>query len=115
MKEGYRCWVEDNIVCLNKYQHRAINAVNSNRWTDYLCVYNKQGTTTGTNKWGYEVQIDSNGIALHNPEYKGNHKVPNGGWVLSGHGKSGQWIKKYIAKGTKVVNKGSFVQIQKLS
>lgn len=65
--EGYLCWISNDVLYVDKKQHRTINALNGTRWTNYLCVYNKANTTTGTNKWGYEVQIDKNGYALANP------------------------------------------------
>ena len=54
---------------------------------------------TGTNKWGYEVQIDKNGVVLENPHYSGNTIIPKGGKVLSGHNKAGDWIYANIKKG----------------
>ena len=72
------------------------------RGADDLVLYFKGLTNngrTGTNKWGYEVAIDKNGVVLENPHYSGNTKIPEGGKVLSGHGKAGKWIKENIQKG----------------
>lgn len=72
------------------------------RGTDELVLYFKglKGNgRTGTNQWGYEVQIDKNGVVLEDPHYSGNTKIPAGGKVLSGHGKAGEWIAKNIKKG----------------
>lgn len=72
------------------------------RGKNELIVYNKDFSgdgRTGTNKWGYEVAIDKNGVVLENPHYSGNTVIPKGGKVLSGHGEAGKWIHKNIKKG----------------
>lgn len=72
------------------------------RGANMLVVYHKglaKNGRTGTNKWGYEVAIDKNGVVLENPHYSGNTVIPNGGKVLSGHGEAGSWIHKNIKKG----------------
>lgn len=72
------------------------------RTTDSLVVYFKGligDGRTGTNQWGYEVALDKNGVALENPHYSGNTKIPEGGKVLSGHGEAGKWIYNNIKKG----------------
>ncbi|MBQ4066236.1 MAG: N-acetylmuramoyl-L-alanine amidase [Clostridia bacterium] len=72
------------------------------RGTDDLVLYFKglsRNGRTGTNQWGYEVAIDKNGVVLEDPHYSGNTKIPDGGKVLSGHGKAGAWIKANIKKG----------------
>lgn len=86
-----------------------INGMNRARGEDELIVYNKEGTTTGTNDWGYEVVVDIAGIATSDPVYKGNHTVPKGGMVVSGHGIAGQWIKNKIKKGTSVVSNNGYI------
>ncbi len=72
------------------------------RSPDELVLYFKGLTgngRTGTNRWGYEVAIDKNGVVLEEPHYSGNTKIPEGGKVLSGHGKAGEWIKENVKKG----------------
>lgn len=79
-----------------------LSGVDKQRRTDDLILYIKGlvgDGRTGTNKWGYEVAIDKNGVVLENPHYSGNTKIPEGGKVLSGHGKAGEWIKANIKKG----------------
>lgn len=72
------------------------------RTTDSLIVYYKglyNDGRTGTNRWGYEVAIDKNGVVLEDPHYLGNTKIPENGKVLSGHGEAGKWIYKNIKQG----------------
>lgn len=64
----------------------------------YIKGYNNDGKT-GTNKWGYEVQIDKNGVVLENPHNSGNTVIPAGGKVLSGHGEAATWVKNNIKQG----------------
>lgn len=84
-----------------------INGYNIFRQTDYLVIYNK-GTNTGTNKWGSEVSVNSNGIATCTPVYgEGKMSIPTGGYVISGHGVASDWIKTNIKKGSKItINNG---------
>ena len=80
-----------------------ISGFNRGRGKNELIVYTNSGTKTGTNKWGYEVAVDKNGIAQNAPTYGTcNLTVPTGGYVLSGHEEAGYWLYKHIKKGTKV-------------
>ena len=89
------------------------NGINIDRNTDYLVVY-KNKPTTGTNKWGYEVAIDKNGVALTDPKYIGNTTIPVGGFVISGHGNSANWIYGNIKKGYYVtVNSDGNIYVDK--
>jgi len=83
------------------YAPGRICGIDKTRGADELILYCKGlgGGRTGTNRWGYEVAIDKNGVALENPHYSGNTKIPEGGKVLSGHGKAGKWICDNIRKG----------------
>ena len=79
-----------------------VDGMNCVRNTNYLVMYFGKAST-GTNKWGVEVAFDANGKALSDPvEGVGNMAIPSGGFVLSGHGTAGVWIKENIKKGTKV-------------
>ena len=86
------------------------------RTTDSLVVYFngllKDGRT-GTNQWGYEAPIDKNGVVLESPKYRGNTKIPEGGKVLSGHGKAGVWLKERISLGDLVWFENGKTQIIK--
>lgn len=58
---------------------------NRTRAQDLLIIYDT-GTTTNTNEWGYEVSVDKNGTVI---SVGGNNSpIPEGGFVLSGHGVS---------------------------
>ena len=112
LRAGYLVWITDGKIHVNKKQHRGIDAVNGQRLANYLCVYNK-GTATGTNPYGYEVQIGKSGKALAAPRNAGNTEIPKGGWVLSGHGEAADWIRANVKKGTKVhiTDTGTVVEI----
>lgn len=110
LRPGYLVWIENGRVYFSSRQHRGVNKVNGGRGTNYLCVYNT-GKTTGTNKWGAEVQI-INGKAAAAPVYgKGSMAIPSGGFVLSGHGEAAWWMMQYISKGTKVTFNGKTITI----
>lgn len=80
-----------------------LNGTNITRSTDYLVRYTKAGSTR-TNKWGAEVRVDLSGKVLDDPLYGACNKVvPNGGFVLSGHGKMSTWILQNIKKGCSIV------------
>ncbi len=98
-KMGY---VADEANKLNKPFEGELAGNDKPRGADQLVLYFKGLTgngRTGTNRWGYEVQIDKNGVVLENPHYSGNTVIPAGGKVLSGHGIAGEWIYKNIKKG----------------
>lgn len=79
-----------------------INGINVARFTDDIILYTGKAKT-GTNKWGTEVALDANGIAISNPEkYVGNMTIPLNGYVISGHGKGSDWIANNIKKGMKI-------------
>ena len=66
---------------VNKFK---ITAFNTTRFTDSLIVYDK-GTKTGTNRYGYEIIVDKNGTAT-GASNTGDSFIPEGGFVVSGHG-----------------------------
>lgn len=61
-----------------------ISAFNTTRLTDYLVIFDK-GNSTGSNQYGYEIGVDKNGIMI-SASNLGNMKIPEGGYVISGHG-----------------------------
>ena len=93
---------------------RAIDSYNNTRYTDYLVIYNKSGTNTGTNPYGYEVVV-TNGIVT---AVGGNDSlVPEGSnsFVASGHGSSSDWLASYVTLGMQAsydtsTNKVTFVK-----
>ena len=79
-----------------------IDGINITRLTDYLVIY-AGVKSTGTNKWGTEVVIDKNNVAISAPVYgKGNAAISAGCYVLSGHGKNATWLLENIRKGDKI-------------
>lgn len=79
-----------------------VNGFNITRLTDYLVIY-CGGKSTGTNQWGVEVAFDANCVAISDPVcWVGNMNIPDGGFVLSGHDKAGNWIAENIKKGMKL-------------
>ena len=72
------------------------------RGPDQLIVYDRSyGEFTGTNPYGYEITVNSEGIIICTG---GNDsKIPAGGYVLSGHGESMQWLQKNALLGSTVI------------
>lgn len=90
----------------SSYVPGRVAVTDGERVTDSLVLYIKR-SSTGTNKWGTEVELDARGIVLSPPVYGvGNMAVPKGGRVLSGHGRAGKWILENIAAGdlVKIIN-----------
>ena len=88
-----------------------ITGYNVTRWTNYLVIYNK-GNNTGTNEWGTEVAVNSDGVATCTPVYgKGKMEIPVGGYVISGHGVASDWIKKNIKKGSKITISNDVIKV----
>ncbi|HPE95586.1 MAG TPA: family 10 glycosylhydrolase, partial [Bacillota bacterium] len=88
------------------FNSASINAFNSTRDTDYLVVYDT-GKTTGTNVYGYEIAVDSNGKMIES-SYTGNMAIPQGGFVLSGHGTAEAAMETlYVCGAEAVVDKTS--------
>ncbi len=87
-------------ACDYSLESLAINAYNSVRHTDYLVIYDKSNTYTGTNQYGFEIGVDKNGVMI-SASNSGNMKVPDGGFVISGHGTASEIISSlYIYGGT---------------
>ena len=94
----------------NRY---VVSGTDKARYTDELIVYTTKKKTTGTNQWGYEILVDKNGVCISEPEYKGNHTIPEGGKVISGHGKAGEWIKKNMQMGNQCWIKEGVLYVDK--
>ena len=78
-----------------------INAYNAVRQQDFLVIYSGQ-STTGTNPYGYEVQVDKNLMCV-GEVYGGNAAIPEGGFVISGHGKNETALKEAYSHGAHVL------------
>ena len=84
------------------------SGINSYRFTDMLIVYdNNRGSSTLTNMYGSEAAVNAEGVVTEiwaeSPTGKGDHPIPKGGFVLSGHGTSSKWITKNISVGDRIV------------
>lgn len=102
VKENYKVRIEGNRVVPIQGIWRTLNGINTGRGEDQLILYNRGGST-GTNPYGFEVGVGSDGRALEKPVYgKGNMTIPTGGFVLSGHGTAGAWLYGKVNKGAKI-------------
>ena len=82
-----------------KYDTAVLNVdtYNAVRQQDYLVIYSGAGNT-GTNPYGYEVQVDKNHMCV-GEVYGGNAEIPEGGFVISGHGKNETALKEAYSHG----------------
>lgn len=87
-----------------------ITGYNSVRYENTVIIYNKSGKTTGTNVWGYEVCVDSNGYII---SCGGNNNiVPTNGYVISAINTEDQnLLKMYFTVGAKCEIKNSSVTV----
>jgi len=72
------------------------------RGPEQLIIYDSSyGEFTGTNPYGYEIAVNSEGKITSTG---GNDsKIPEEGYVLSGHGESLKWLQKYALLGARVI------------
>jgi uncharacterized lipoprotein YddW (UPF0748 family) len=77
------------------------NNINGDRLADSMIIYMYQ-KSTGTNEYGYEIIVDANGIIISDSS-AGNSPIPEGGFVLSGHGNQAKELQKIYKRGAKVV------------
>ena len=78
------------------------NRVNDARLTDDLVIYDRAyGNCTKTNVYGYEIVVDENGIVIDGTT-AGNSEIPDGGFVVSGHGKNDSALQNVFALGSRV-------------
>ncbi len=78
-----------------------IHGVNTVRGTNQIVIYNKLGTKTGTNTWGYEI-VCTGGVVT---AMGGNdNQVPKekGSFVVSGHGDAVNWLQYNVKLGMSV-------------
>ena len=78
-----------------------IDSINGQRDTDALVLY-KDKESTGTNQYGYEIAVDKDGIAIADG-FSGNMEIPDGGFVLSGHGVNKNALQLAYSIGEKIV------------
>ena len=77
------------------FAENTLNGINTERAADYLVVYNTGGAQVYTNKYGAEVVVDSENRVIGRREYLSDIRqtVPDGGFILSGHGKNASWVE----------------------
>ncbi|MBQ6182780.1 MAG: family 10 glycosylhydrolase [Clostridia bacterium] len=80
---------EETVLSVDRY--------NDVRQQDFLVIYSGK-STTGTNPYGYEVQVDKNLMCV-GEVYGGNAAIPEGGFVISGHGKNETALKEAYSHG----------------
>lgn len=81
---------------------KALDGVNKTREANNLIVYTPSyGNTTKTNEWGCEIAVDKNGLMVEISS-TGSMVIPEGGFVISGHGDMIDWIKENYLYGAEV-------------
>lgn len=78
-----------------------VDGYNTVRNTDMLIVYDK-GKSTNTNQYGYELCVSADGTII-GEGIGGNSSIPEGGFVLSGHGASADALKALYCVGADVI------------
>jgi len=74
-----------------------VTGFNTTRTADSVIVYTASGEKTGTNQWGIEAIVGSDGRII---SVGGNdNTVPEGGFVISGHGDGADWVRAHCRAG----------------
>lgn len=83
---------------------------NEVRYANKLVIYNRPGTNTGTNGYGYEVRVGSDGYIL---SAGGNDSVvPDGGYVISAiEAEDINTLRTYCVPGARCSIEGSSVRV----
>ncbi|NLZ52634.1 MAG: family 10 glycosylhydrolase [Thermoanaerobacteraceae bacterium] len=91
--------IEDNPLA---WDAEKAEPYDSFRGPDQIIIYDSgYGARTGTNPYGYEVAVGSHGKIIH---MGGNDsQIPDGGFVISGHGAKAAWLQKYARIGSMVM------------
>ncbi|WP_158088595.1 glycoside hydrolase family 10 protein [Thermoactinospora rubra] len=77
------------------------------RGAEQLVVYTRPGRT-GTNAYGFEVTVVNGRVTARGG---GDSTVPEGGYVISGHGSRGQWLSANAVLGASVRLEGGKVTV----
>ncbi len=86
----------------------AISHFNGKREANQLVIYNN-GNTTNTNKYGFEICVDCKGTVI---SLGGNNNIiPQGGFVVSGHGEAAIFLSDVVCVGAKIEIDGEFISI----
>jgi len=86
--------------CVYSMTTLTYDGINVARGTDTLIIY-KEKRSTETNEYGYEVIVDADGNMVSDSS-AGNAVIPEGGFVLSGHGKQAKALQNVYKRGAKV-------------
>ena len=95
---------------LNALSFATVNDVNTGRPADSLILFAGKAST-GTNEHGAEAIISYDGTVQSVYSYGGNHAIPEGCYVLSGHGTAAAWIRANLQEGSFVLINGSSVSV----
>ncbi|HHY41959.1 MAG TPA: family 10 glycosylhydrolase [Thermoanaerobacterales bacterium] len=100
--------IEDNPLAWDEGKKKPYDSF---RGPDQIIIYDSSyGDRTGTNPYGYEVAVGSHGKIIHTG---GNDlEIPDGGFVISGHGSKAAWLQKYARLGSKVLLNGEKNEIR---
>ncbi len=78
------------------------SAINGTRYENALIIYpasSNPSLKTNTNEYGFEVAVDSDGYVI---EMSTNVSIPEGGFVLSGHGSGRDFLMNQIEMSAKI-------------
>ena len=79
---------------------QTVHAENRGRGEDELIVYTPAfGKTTATNEWGTEAVVGADNKIVSVTTRVGNAEIPEGGFVVSGHGEMDGWVKNNLKVG----------------
>ncbi|HBR30988.1 MAG TPA: hypothetical protein DD733_02780, partial [Clostridiales bacterium] len=100
IETGMKCLISlsNSVYSITELDYDGINTV---RTSDSLIVY-KGVQSTGTNAYGYEVLVSGDGLII-GESTSGNSKIPGGGLVLSGHGKSAKLLSNLYVNGANII------------
>ncbi|MBR6507064.1 MAG: family 10 glycosylhydrolase [Clostridia bacterium] len=79
---------------------QSVTAENRGRGENELIVYTPAfGKTTATNEWGSEAVVGADNKIISVTTRVGNAEIPEGGFVVSGHGEMDGWVKNNLKVG----------------
>ncbi|MBR4852670.1 MAG: family 10 glycosylhydrolase [Clostridia bacterium] len=79
---------------------QSVTAENRGRGENELIVYTPAfGKTTATNEWGSEAVVGADNKIISVTTRVGNAEIPEGGFVVSGHGEMDGWVKNNLKAG----------------
>ena len=100
LKIGNHVYFKDDKCYADNGTYKAITGIDRERRTNDLIKYTRRFIN---NPYGRMVAVSKDGIALTDPIYGiATMDIPDGGYVLSGHGTNSEWLKANVKKGTKI-------------